>query len=146
MVLSISWSKVLDKVCPSGKGQGSGATPPTPPEAAYLQADGAKPPTPNEDHETEESMNLEEQLAEQERLIQWLQEQLERQRAMNSELRRAVADLARTFQESLAAAYEAGESGDIEAIRRITRANQQHWQGYLQQIVAAARTRPPQDA
>lgn len=91
-------------------------------------------------------MNLEEQLAEQERLIQWLQEQLERQRAMNSELRRAVADLARTFQESLAAAYEAGESGDIEAIRRITRANQQHWQAYLQQIITAARTRPPQDA
>lgn len=91
-------------------------------------------------------MKLEEQLAEQERLIQWLQEQLERQRTMNSELRRAVADLARTFQESLAAAYEAGESGDIEAIRRITRANQQHWQAYLQQIVTAARARPPQDA
>lgn len=91
-------------------------------------------------------MNLEEQLAEQERLIQWLQEQLERQRAMNGELRRAVADLARTFQESLAAAYEAGESGDIEAVRRITRANQQHWQAYLQQIVAAARARPAQDA
>jgi len=91
-------------------------------------------------------MKLEEQLAEQERLIQWLQEQLERQRAMNGELRRAVADLARTFQESLAAAYEAGESGDIEAIRRITRANQQHWQDYLQQIVAAARARPAQDA
>lgn len=102
-------------------------------------------PTPNKYHETEESMKLEEQLAEQERLIQWLQEQLERQRAMNSELRRAVADLARTFQESLAAAYEAGESGDIEAIRQITRANQQHWQAYLQQIVAAARARPPQD-
>ena len=94
---------------------------------------------------TEESMNLEEQLVEQERLIQWLQEQLDRQRAMNGELRRAVADLARTFQESLAAAYEAGESGDIEAVRRITRANQQHWQAYLQQIVAAARTRPAQD-
>ncbi len=91
-------------------------------------------------------MNLEEQLAEQERLIQWLQGQLEQQRAMNGELRRAVADLARTFQESLAAAYEAGESGDIEAVRRITRANQQHWQAYLQQIVAAARARPAQDA
>lgn len=91
-------------------------------------------------------MNVEEQLAEQARLVQWLQEQLERQRAMNGELRRAVAELARTFQESLAAAYEAGESGDLEAIRRITRANQHYWQTYLQQIVAAARAHPAQDA
>jgi uncharacterized coiled-coil protein SlyX len=84
-------------------------------------------------------MDLEAKLAEQERLIAWLQGQLERQRAMNGELRRAVADLARTFQESLAAAYEAGEGGDIEAVRRITRANQQHWHAYLGQIVEAAR-------
>ncbi|MFV9505946.1 MAG: DUF2203 domain-containing protein [Oscillochloridaceae bacterium umkhey_bin13] len=90
-------------------------------------------------------MNYEEQLAEQQRLIAWLQDQLERQRAMNGELRRAVADLARTFQESLAAAYEAGESGDLDAVRRITRANQQHWQGYLQQIIAAASKPPPED-
>jgi hypothetical protein len=83
-------------------------------------------------------MTPEEQIAQAERLIAYLQEQLERQRAMNGELRKAVADLARTFQESLAAAYEAGESGDIEAVRRITRANQRNWQGYLQQIVAAA--------
>jgi uncharacterized coiled-coil protein SlyX len=88
-------------------------------------------------------MAPEEKLAEQERLIAWLQEQLERQRAMNGELRRAVADLARTFQESLAAAYEAGESGDIEAVRRITRANQKNWQAYLQQIVEAASKTPP---
>jgi hypothetical protein len=88
-------------------------------------------------------MTLEEQLAERDRLIAWLEEQLERQRAMNGELRKAVADLARTFQESLAAAYEAGESGDIEAVRRITRANQRNWQGYLQQIVAAAAKPPP---
>jgi uncharacterized coiled-coil protein SlyX len=88
-------------------------------------------------------MDHEEQLAEQARLIAYLEAQLERQRAANGELRRAVADLARTFQESLAAAYEAGESGDVEAIRRITRANQQHWQAYLQQIVAAAQARPP---
>src|SRR5690349_6348245 len=53
------------------------------------------------------------QLDEQRRLVAWLQDQLDRQRKMNGELRRAVADLARTFQESLAAAYEAGESGDI---------------------------------
>lgn len=88
-------------------------------------------------------MDPEARIAEQERLVAWLQEQLERQRAMNGELRRAVAELARTFQESLAAAYEAGESGDIEAVRRITRANQQHWQAYLQQIVDAAKRNPP---
>lgn len=90
-------------------------------------------------------MSQEDQIAEQARLITYLQEQLERQRAANGELRKAVADLARTFQESLAAAYEAGETGDIEAVRRITRANQQHWQAYLQQIVAAAQARPPRD-
>jgi uncharacterized coiled-coil protein SlyX len=85
----------------------------------------------------------EEQITEQERLIAWLQSQLERQRAINGELRKAVAELARTFQESLAAAYEAGESGEIEAVRRITRANQQHWQSYLQQIVAASKGGDP---
>ncbi len=89
-------------------------------------------------------MSLEAQIAEQERLIAWLQKQLERQRAQNGELRRAVAELARTFQESLAAAYEAGEQGDLEAVRRITRANQQHWQAYLQQIIAAASAPPPE--
>lgn len=88
-------------------------------------------------------MSLEEQVEEQARLIAWLQEQLERQRAANGELRKAVAELARTFQESLAVAYEAGESGDIEAVRRITRANQANWQSYLQQIVAAAQAKPP---
>lgn len=82
--------------------------------------------------------NFEEQLAEQARLLAWFQEQLVRQREINGELRKAVAELARTFQESLAAAYEAGESGDIDAVRRITRANQANWQGYLQQIVAAS--------
>ncbi|NNJ12468.1 DUF2203 domain-containing protein [Chloroflexales bacterium ZM16-3] len=86
-----------------------------------------------------------EQLAEQARLIAWLQEQLDRQRQMNGELRKAVADLARTFQESLAAAYDAGETGDIDAVRRITRANQANWQGYLQQIVAASTQRTTND-
>jgi uncharacterized coiled-coil protein SlyX len=85
------------------------------------------------------------QLAEQARLLAWLQDQLDRQRQMNAELRKAVADLARTFQESLAAAYEAGESGDIDAVRRITRANQANWQGYLQQIVAASSRPAPPD-
>lgn len=87
---------------------------------------------------TPAEQRLREQLEEQLRLNEWLYEQLERQRAMNAELRRAVADLARAFQESLAAAVEAGEAGDLAAIRRLTRANQQHWQHYLQQIVAAA--------
>ncbi|MEI7771108.1 MAG: DUF2203 domain-containing protein [Chloroflexales bacterium] len=85
------------------------------------------------------------QIAEQARLIAWLQDQLDRQRQVNGELRKAVADLARTFQESLAAAYAAGESGDIDAVRRITRANQASWQGYLQQIVAAAARPAPPD-
>jgi hypothetical protein len=77
-------------------------------------------------------------LAEHEREIAWLKAQLERQRAINGELRRAVADLARTFQESLAAAYDAGEEGDIEQVRRITRANRANWQAYLQQIIEAS--------
>lgn len=85
-----------------------------------------------------EDQRLRELLDEQLRLNEWLHEQLDRQRQLNGELRRAVADLGRAFQESLAAAYEAGEGGDIDAVRRITRANQQHWQSYLQQIVAAA--------
>lgn len=86
-------------------------------------------------------LSLEEQLEEQGRLNAWLKNELDHQREINSELRRAVADLARTFQESLAAAYEAGESGDIERVRTITRANRQHWQHYLQQIIAAAQKR-----
>lgn len=89
-------------------------------------------------------MSPEEQIAEQARLIAWLQAQLDRQREINGELRKAVAELARTFQESLAAAYEAGESGDLEAVRVITRTNQRNWQGYLQQIVAASR-QPTED-
>jgi hypothetical protein len=85
---------------------------------------------------------LRELLDEQLRVNEWLHDQVERQRAMNTELRRAVADLARAFQETLAAAVEAGDSGDLAAVRQITRANQQHWQAYLQQIVAAAQKRP----
>ena len=85
-----------------------------------------------------QEQRLREQLDEQIRLAEWLQEQLERQRGMNAELRKAVAEMARAFQESLAAAVDAGNAGDIDAIRRLTRANQQHWQSYLQQIVAAA--------
>lgn len=85
--------------------------------------------------------DLRAQLDEQTRLNEWLQRELNKQRDINAELRRAVADLARTFQESLAAAYDAGESGDIERVRTITRANQKNWQQYLQQIIAAAQKR-----
>lgn len=79
------------------------------------------------------------------RLIDWLQEELERQRALNAEMRRAVADLARAFQESLARANDAAESGDIERVRRITLENRAAWQSYLRQIIEAAQTRPPDD-
>ncbi len=82
---------------------------------------------------------MEDLLAEREREIAWLKAQLERQRETNGELRRAVADLARTFQESLAAAYDAGEEGDIYKVRLITRANRANWQAYLQQIIEAGK-------
>ncbi len=90
-----------------------------------------------------EQQDLAEQLAEQQRENAWLRQQLERQREINGELRRAVADLARTFQASLAEAYDAGEAGDIEQVRKITRANKANWQQYLQQIIAAAKQQPP---
>lgn len=81
-------------------------------------------------------------LEETQRLNDWLTRELERQRAVNGELRRAVADLARSFQETLARANDAAESGDIERVRRITFENRQAWQTYLQQIVQAAQSRP----
>jgi hypothetical protein len=77
-------------------------------------------------------------LEEAERLIAWLQTELEHQRALNGEMRRAVADLARAFQETLARTHDAAESGDIERVRRLTIENRDAWQAYLQQIVAAA--------
>src|SRR3712207_2293247 len=85
------------------------------------------------------------QLEEARRLIAYLQDEVERNRAINGELRKAVADVARTFQESLAAAYEAGESGDIERVRVVTRANQRNWQAYRQQIIRAAQRAPSMD-
>lgn len=90
-----------------------------------------------------ELQSLEEQLAEQQRVNTWLRNELERQRAINAELRAAVADLARTFQASLAEAYTAGEAGDIEQVRAVTRANKNNWQQYLQQIITAAKQPPP---
>jgi hypothetical protein len=77
-------------------------------------------------------------LDEAKRLIAWLRQDIERQRNVNSELRRAVADMARTFQETLARANDAATSGDIELVKRITFENRQAWQAYLQQIVSAA--------
>ena len=81
-------------------------------------------------------------LEEAQRLNAWLQRELERQRAVNGELRRAVADLARAFQETLARANDAAESGDIDRVRRITFENREAWQTYLQQIVQAAQSKP----
>ncbi|HMO58846.1 MAG TPA: DUF2203 domain-containing protein [Roseiflexaceae bacterium] len=85
--------------------------------------------------------SCEDQLEEAHRLTAWLQQELERQRALNSEMRRAVADLARAFQESLARAHDAAESGDMQRVRRITLENRDAWQQYLQQIIVAAQTR-----
>lgn len=76
------------------------------------------------------------------RLVAYLRNELERQRELNAEMRRAVAELARAFQESLARAHDAAESGDMAQVRRITLENREAWQGYLQQIVAAASRRP----
>jgi hypothetical protein len=72
------------------------------------------------------------------RLVRWLEGELERQRAANSEMRRAVAELARAFQETLARSYEAAASGDLERVRRITIENREAWQDYLRKIIEAA--------
>ena len=78
-------------------------------------------------------------LDEARRLVAWLRNELEHQRELNGEMRRAVADLARSFQETLARAHDAAESGDMERVRRITLENRNAWQAYLQQIVEAAK-------
>ena len=75
------------------------------------------------------------------RLVSWLRSELERQRGLNNEMRRAVADLARAFQETLARAHEAASSGDLERVRRITIENREAWQDYLQKIITAAQTK-----
>jgi hypothetical protein len=72
------------------------------------------------------------------RMVRWLQGELERQRVVNGEMRRAVAELARAFQETLARAYEAADSGDLERVRRITIENREAWQDYLRKIIEAA--------
>jgi hypothetical protein len=73
------------------------------------------------------------------RMVAWLQKELEHQRELNGEMRRAVAELARAFQESLARAHDAAESGDMDRVRRITIENRDAWQQYLQQIIEAAK-------
>jgi hypothetical protein len=73
------------------------------------------------------------------RMVAWLQKELDHQRALNGDMRRAVAELARAFQESLARAHDAAESGDVERVRRITIENRDAWQQYLQQIIEAAK-------
>jgi hypothetical protein len=75
------------------------------------------------------------------RMVRWLQGELERQRELNSEMRRAVAELARAFQETLARAHEAAGSGDIERVRRLTIENREAWQEYLRQIIEAAKAK-----
>ena len=81
-------------------------------------------------------------LEEAQRMIRWLQSELERQRAVNGEMRRAVAELARAFQETLARAHDAADSGDLERVRRITLENRAAWQDYLRKIIEAAQTKP----
>lgn len=76
---------------------------------------------------------------EAERLQAYYKNELERQRGMNAELRKAVAEMARTFQETLAEAVTAADGGDLVEVRRIAYANRSAWQAYLQQIVAAAK-------
>jgi hypothetical protein len=72
------------------------------------------------------------------RMVRWLQGELERQRAANSDMRRAVAELARAFQETLARSHDAASSGDLELVRRIAIENREAWQEYLRKIVEAA--------
>lgn len=82
---------------------------------------------------TDQEMNLDEA----QRMVRYLQSELEHQRELNGEMRRAVAELARAFQETLARANDAAEGGDIERVRQITYENRKAWQAYLQQIVQA---------
>jgi hypothetical protein len=84
---------------------------------------------------TEEELSPEEAR----RMVAWLRKELDHQRELNGEMRRAVAELARAFQESLARAHDAAESGDLERVRHLTIENRNAWQAYLQQIVEAAK-------
>ncbi len=89
-------------------------------------------------------MELDENLTldEARRLIAYLQSELERQRALNAEMRRAVADMARAFQESLARSHQAAMDGDLERVRQIVIENRRVWQDWLRQIIEAAGRKP----
>ncbi|HWQ13953.1 MAG TPA: DUF2203 domain-containing protein [Roseiflexaceae bacterium] len=75
------------------------------------------------------------------RLVAYLKQELERQRALNAEMRAAVAEMARAFQETLARSHDAAQSGDLERVRRIVIENREAWQEYLQRIIVAASKR-----
>ncbi len=81
-------------------------------------------------------------LDEARRLIAYLQSELERQRALNAEMRRAVADMARAFQESLARSHQAAMDGDLERVRQIVIENRRVWQEWLRRIIEAAGRKP----
>ena len=81
-------------------------------------------------------------LDEARRLIAYLRSELERQRALNAEMRRAVADMARAFQESLARSHQAAMDGDLERVRQIVIENRRVWQDWLRQIIEAAGRKP----
>lgn len=81
-------------------------------------------------------------LDEARRLIAYLQSELERQRALNAEMRRAVADMAHAFQESLARSHQAAMDGDLERVRQIVIENRRAWQEWLRQIIEAAGRKP----
>jgi hypothetical protein len=87
-------------------------------------------------------MSEHDQLEQARRMAAYLQGELERQRAINAEMRRAVAEMARAFQETLARSYDAAEAGDMRLVRRIVIENRDAWQSYLQQIIRAASTTP----
>jgi hypothetical protein len=87
--------------------------------------------------------NLAEQLEEQRRLVAWLQQELARQRQMNSALRAATADLARTFQAALSEVVRAGDTGDMQRVREVVRTTQTLWRSYVAQIIAASKREPP---
>ena len=73
-------------------------------------------------------MSNDDALAQAVRLQDSYKQELERQRAMNTELRSAVAEMARTFQETLAASVDAAETGDLVQVRKIAYANRAAWQ------------------
>lgn len=83
------------------------------------------------------------QLDEQRRINVWLQQELERQRHMNTTLRAATAELARAFQGSLNDVEQAIVNGDVSRIHELRSMYQQQWRQHLQQIVGASKQAAP---